>query len=101
MTSKDPFLEGTFWDKSWRPTRCRALLFTPERCGDLFAIPWAIGTQSYPLFHMTPVVSRGVSSRKHFAQPQTNYGLVRFTLPQSDVTFQVSEAISHLESVEQ
>ena len=30
MTPKDPFLEGTFWDKSWRPIRSRALLFTPE-----------------------------------------------------------------------
>ena len=25
-----PFLEGTFWDKFWRPIRSRALLFTPE-----------------------------------------------------------------------
>ena len=34
MTPKDPFLEGTFWDKFWRPIRSRALLFTPEclRC---------------------------------------------------------------------
>ena len=30
MTPKDPFLEGTFWDKSWRPIRSRALLFTPD-----------------------------------------------------------------------
>ena len=30
MTPKDPFLEGTFWDKFWRPIRFRALLFTPE-----------------------------------------------------------------------
>ena len=30
MTPKDPFLEGTFWDKFWRPIRSRALLFTPE-----------------------------------------------------------------------
>ena len=30
MTPKDPFLEGTFWDKFWRPLRSRALLFTPE-----------------------------------------------------------------------
>ena len=30
MTHKDPFLEGTFWDKFWRPIRSRALLFTPE-----------------------------------------------------------------------
>ena len=29
MTPKDPFLEGTFWDKFWRPIRSRALLFTP------------------------------------------------------------------------
>ena len=26
MTPKDPFLEGTFWDKFWRPIRSRALL---------------------------------------------------------------------------
>ena len=32
MTHKDPFLEGTFWDKFWRPIRSRALLFTPDRC---------------------------------------------------------------------
>ena len=32
MTPKDPFLEGTFWDKFWRPIRSRALFFTPERC---------------------------------------------------------------------
>ena len=31
MTPKDPFLEGTFWDKFWRPMRSRALLFTPEK----------------------------------------------------------------------
>ena len=30
MTRKDPFLEGTFWDKFWRPIRSRALLFTPD-----------------------------------------------------------------------
>ena len=30
MTPKDPFLEGTFWDKFWRPIRSRVLLFTPE-----------------------------------------------------------------------
>ena len=30
MTLKDPFLEGTFWDKFWRPIRSRALLFTPD-----------------------------------------------------------------------
>ena len=30
MTPKDPFLEGTFWEKFWRPIRSRALLFTPE-----------------------------------------------------------------------
>ena len=30
MTPKDPLLEGTFWDKFWRPIRSRALLFTPE-----------------------------------------------------------------------
>ena len=30
MTHKDPFLEGTFWDKFWRPIRSRALLFTPD-----------------------------------------------------------------------
>ena len=30
MTPKDPFLEGTFWDKFWRPIRSRALLSTPE-----------------------------------------------------------------------
>ena len=30
MTPKDPFLEGTFWDKFWRPIRSRALLFTPD-----------------------------------------------------------------------
>ena len=30
MTPKDLFLEGTFWDKIWRPIRSRALLFTPE-----------------------------------------------------------------------
>ena len=30
MTPKDPFLEGTFWEKSRRPIRSRALLFTPE-----------------------------------------------------------------------
>ena len=33
MTPKDPFLEGTFWDKFWRPIRSRALLFTPELRG--------------------------------------------------------------------
>ena len=31
MTPKDPFLEGNFWDKFWRPIRSRALLFTPDR----------------------------------------------------------------------
>ena len=31
MTPKNPFLEGTFWDKFSRPIRSRALLFTPER----------------------------------------------------------------------
>ena len=31
MTLKDPFLEGTFWDKFWRPIRSRALLFTPDK----------------------------------------------------------------------
>ena len=30
MTRKDPFLEGTVWDKFWRPIRSWALLFTPE-----------------------------------------------------------------------
>ena len=30
MTARDPFLEGTFWDKFWRPIRSRALLFTPD-----------------------------------------------------------------------
>ena len=30
MTPKDPFLEGTSWDKFWRPIRSRALLLTPE-----------------------------------------------------------------------
>ena len=30
MTPKDPFLQGTFWDKFWRPIRSRALLFTPD-----------------------------------------------------------------------
>ena len=30
MTPTNPFLEGTFWDKFWRPIRSRALLFTPE-----------------------------------------------------------------------
>ena len=30
MTPKNPFLEGTFWDKFWRPIRFRAPLFTPE-----------------------------------------------------------------------
>ena len=30
MTPKDPLLEGTFWDKFWRPIRSWALLFTPE-----------------------------------------------------------------------
>ena len=30
MTPKDPFLEGTLWDKFWRPIRSRALLFTPD-----------------------------------------------------------------------
>ena len=30
MTPKDLFLEGTFWDKFWRPIRSRALWFTPE-----------------------------------------------------------------------
>ena len=30
MTPKDPLLEGTFWDKFWRPIRSRALLFTPD-----------------------------------------------------------------------
>ena len=33
MTPKDPFLEGTFWDKFWRPLRSRALLFTPDQRG--------------------------------------------------------------------
>ena len=28
--SQDPFLEGTFCEKFWRPIRSRALLFTPE-----------------------------------------------------------------------
>ena len=28
MTPKNPFLEGTFWEKFWRPIRSRALLFT-------------------------------------------------------------------------
>ena len=36
MTPKDPFLEGTFWDKFWRPIRSRALLFTPEFFGDRY-----------------------------------------------------------------
>ena len=31
MTPQDSFLEGTFWDKFWRPIRSRALLFTPEK----------------------------------------------------------------------
>ena len=31
MTPKAPFLEGTFWDKFWRPICSRALLFTPDR----------------------------------------------------------------------
>ena len=31
MTPKDPFLEGTFWDKFWWPIRSRALLFTPDK----------------------------------------------------------------------
>ena len=30
MTPKDPFLEGTFWDKFWRPIRSRELLFAPD-----------------------------------------------------------------------
>ena len=30
MTPKDPFLEGTFWNKFWRPIRSRAPLFTPD-----------------------------------------------------------------------
>ena len=33
MTPKDPFLEGTFCDKFWRPLRSRALLFTPDLWG--------------------------------------------------------------------
>ena len=43
MTPKDPFLEGTFWDKFWRPIRSRALLFTP----DCARKPWA--DFSYPI----------------------------------------------------
>ena len=30
MTPKDPFLEGTFWDKFWRPIRSRALCSLPN-----------------------------------------------------------------------
>ena len=30
MTRKDPYLEGTFWDKFWRPIRSWALLFAPD-----------------------------------------------------------------------
>ena len=36
MTPKDHFLEGTFWDKFWRPIRYRALLFTPEISSEIF-----------------------------------------------------------------
>ena len=33
MTPKDPFLEGTFWDKFWRPIRSRALLSAKTKRG--------------------------------------------------------------------
>ena len=36
MTPNDPFLEGTFWDKFWRPIRSRELLFTPENFPKVF-----------------------------------------------------------------
>ena len=44
MTRKDPFLEGTFWDKFWRPIRSRALLFTPE----LSSQPWGANKGGKP-----------------------------------------------------
>ena len=54
MTPKEPFLEGTFWDKFWRPIRFRALLFTPD-CpfwdfpdfSGFFRI--CLGTQGFPI----------------------------------------------------
>ena len=54
MTPKDPFLEGTFWEKFWRPLRSRVLLFTPERARlkvvsafeRLIGSPW-LGTKDF------------------------------------------------------
>ena len=44
MTPKDPFLEGTFWDKFWRPIRSRALLFIPESsCWENFGSGQEVG----------------------------------------------------------
>ena len=44
MTPKASFLEGTFWDKFWRPIRSRALLFTPgNRCPFLVGLRGDLG----------------------------------------------------------
>ena len=48
MTPKDPFLEGTFWDKFWRPIRSRALLFTPEERFRRFRFPVPVRFLSHP-----------------------------------------------------
>ena len=59
MTLKDPFLEGTFWDKFSRPIRSRALLFTPEK------------TFEYPQMWVWPQVPFGCPPPSTPLRPRT------------------------------
>ena len=38
MTPKDPFLEGTFWDKFWRPIRSRRFCSLPNLISALISV---------------------------------------------------------------
>ena len=51
MTPKDPFLEGNFWDKFWRPIRSRALLFTPDM-GHLALLKHSLGSFNLDWFFL-------------------------------------------------
>ena len=61
MTPKDPFLEGTFWDISWRPIRSQALLFTPE---NNFSGICALKCVSASMVHDACKVLRGESRQE-------------------------------------
>ena len=70
MTPKDPFLEGTFWDKFWRPIRSRALLFTPELPWNFITVlsaPLKIYHRHFPHFCSPPKNSVEVWSHMTFS----------------------------------